>query len=211
MELSDTDYKAINMIDGDYLRVKAQLLENNGDDNKAIEYYRLAALLEDNESIGHIGEYYLNNNISLALAYFNIGVEKEDILSLYNLGTLYFEGKKVDKDLELGHYYYSKALEIIELKDTEEQLKYPYLYFSVAQDIINQANSIEPLFQAYHYLVIAADGFEDGINNGNDKYSHLLKKVVSIMNSKQFDEVREILEHNESNCECGDECSCDHH
>ena len=86
MELSNTDYKAINMIDGDYLRVKAQLLENNGDDNKAIEYYRLAALLEDNESIGHIGEYYLNNNISLALAYFNIGVEKEDILSLYNLG-----------------------------------------------------------------------------------------------------------------------------
>ena len=44
------------------------------------EYLMLAALLGDNESIGSIGEYYIDSNPSLAIAYFNIGTKNYKIL-----------------------------------------------------------------------------------------------------------------------------------
>lgn len=210
MKLTNTDFKAIEMNEGEYLRIKARLLESNGDIENSLVYYNLASILGDSEAIGSLGEYYLNNkNTSLALAYFNIGVSLDDVLSLYNLGTLYFEGKKVDKDPELGHFYYSKALDL--LNDDEEKLKYPSLFFNVAEDISKNALSINDLFQAYDYYLIAADGYDLALHNGKNEYAKKLKEVTSIINSEKFKEVREIMEHDECcDGECDGDCHCGH-
>ena len=210
MKLTNTDYKAIEMMDSDYLLIKARIFKSNNELDKYKEYLYLSATMNNMDATGELGEYYLNNKqTSLALAYFSIGVNNDNILSLYNLGKLYFEGKKVDKDEELGHYYFSKALDLIELEEDEEKLKYPSLYYSVSLDIMNQSKSIESLMKAYEYLLIAADGYALSLNNSESEKK--LKEVTKLINSKEFEDVRHILEHDECDsdeCDCG--CHCNH-
>lgn len=216
MKITKTDYKAIDNLDGEYLRIKARLLENdNKEDSK--EYLMLAALLGDNESIGSIGEYYIDSNPSLAIAYFNIGTKNDDILSLYNLGVIYYEGKGVEKDTELGHYYYAKAIELIG-DDEEEQIKYPTLYLNAAKDIIDNADSIEALFKAYEYLDLAGDGYTAALHSGNKEYEIKFNEVNDLMDSDIFSEVRDIVERDdiysgdddECDEECEGHCHCHH-
>ena len=209
MELSNTDYKVIENKDSEYFIIKARLYKNDEEYESAKEYYNLAVALGDEDALAELGEYYLEveKNVSFAIAYLQMAAKTNNVLALYKLGYIYNNGNDVEEDKELGHYYYSKALDELNNYEDEEKIKYPSLHYEVAKDIIANNDSLEALFQAYDYLEIAHDGFVFALESGIDKYVDKVKEVVDLLDSDIFNEVREIKESDE--CE-DDECHCGH-
>ena len=208
MELSKTDYTVIDSKDSEYFAIKARLYKRDEDYKSAKEYYNLAIALGDIDATAELGELYLDieKEVDLALAYLQIAASSNSILAFYKLGKIYNEGKFVEEDKELGHYYYSKALDELSNYDEDERVKYPSLHLDIAKDIIENNESMESLFQAYDYLEIANDGFVFALNNGLSEYADKLKETQELLDSELFQEIKEIMKSDD--CDCDGECHC---
>ena len=114
MNISDIDFKAIELNDSNLFLNKGVNLYNEGKYNEAMEYYEIAAAMNNSHAISNLGYCYLygrgiTKDEKKALLYFNIAARQNDIDALYKLGTLYLSGTIVEKDNNLALYYLEKA------------------------------------------------------------------------------------------------------
>ncbi|KRL83405.1 tetratricopeptide repeat protein [Ligilactobacillus apodemi] len=147
LKLTTADFNAMNALDADYLLDKGANFYNLGEYGQAVEYYRLAAMLGNVQAIANLGYCYLYGrqikaNLDLALAYFKVAAQKENIDAAYKLGDIYGSTKWGIQDDELSNYYYRQAVNFILGKDSEkaellvwhhELQEYPSLCFALGR------------------------------------------------------------------------------
>ena len=145
--------------------------------------------------------------------YFHIAANFENVDGLYKLGDIYRNGIGVDKDIELGLYYFNLALNNIENNEEVDYRDYPSLYFALAKEYFEDGSYETNLRKAYLYLLNAADGYEYQINNGMNFYRESLESVDKLLGSKMFNGIREEFEQlvMENNKEQGGCCGHCHH
>ena len=104
--LTKADLNAITLDDSNYINNKGANFYNNGQYDKAVEYYRIAAAMGNINAIANLGYCYLygrsiNVNVSEAIAFFTIASSKGDIDAAYKLGDIYSKDKWGVMDKEM--------------------------------------------------------------------------------------------------------------
>ena len=140
--------------------------EANGNYEKALEYYQLAADQEDAEALWFIGSLYyygygVEQSYEKALEYFQRAAEMGNVRALNSIGYMYLDGEGVDQD-------YQKALECIQSAvdqgeiHAQKNMGHMYLYgLGVDQDYE----------KALEYYRLAADqGLGDAFIGLGDLY-----------------------------------------
>ena len=193
-KLTKADYLAIAKEDADYLNEKGANFYKQEDYATAIEYYRIAAAMGNSYSICNLGYCYMyarsiEKNMSLALAYFKIAAERNDVDALYKLGNIYKHGiseEGVEADEELALYYYRTALSQIE-EQFLDKFSYPSLYFSLAKEHLENGKLITDYGMAYRMLKIAKEGYEREIENGVKFRAGVLDSIEEILQDPKFE------------------------
>ena len=194
--LTDADVLAIQRGDDYFLNNKGAKYYVEGNYERAIEYYRLAAAMGNVQSISNLGYCYMyarsiEKNMSLAMAYFIIAAEKNNVDAQYKLGNIYETGADgVEKDEELAIYYYTSAIRTIN-ESYEEPERYPSLYLRVAQAHMPGGMMICDLKAAYQFLQIARRGFEIEKTEGIKYHTDALKATLRLLEESCFDNFRE--------------------
>ena len=200
MKLTRADKAAIQNGDSNYLVNKGIRYYYDQDYEVALDYFHLAAALGNGRAAGYIGHCYMHGEgvpveVDLALSYFRIGMDSRDVESFYRLGKNYCDGVGVEKDHELGVYYYENALaELLENGQLQEQLAYPALFYQLALEKAPGGGMGENLSTSYKYLLIAHTGYTLAIENGAFYYEKDLEEVQEKMNDDMYDGVKEIVE-----------------
>ena len=99
-------------------------------DYNKMKYYYLMAIYNVNQSsnaMAYLGTFYMDDDVlkryDLAKKYLSMGVEKNNLLALNNLGYYY---TVIEKDINLSKKYYSISLEIKQQSDVYFNLGYIY-------------------------------------------------------------------------------------
>lgn len=194
--LTKADYIAIENGDYSYINDKGAKYYNDGDYENAIEYYRLAGSMGCVTSISNLGYCYMYarsipKNMDLAVAYFKIAAQKNNIDALYKLGNIYKKGADgIDADAELSIYYYKKAIDVISEFPYEDSLRYPSLFFSVAKEMMPNGMMLCDLQLAFEFLDRAKTGYEIELQQGIKYHQEALNAVIEAINDECFDEIR---------------------
>lgn len=157
---------------------------------KAIEYYRIAASMNNAQAIANLGYCYMygrgvNVNKDLALVYFMIAARQNNLDALYKMGTFYYSGDGVVKDEKKALKYLNRVLKTVD-EDCKEE--YPSLYFTLAKIYIDGTAVEKNIKKAYKYLKIAEIGYEYQIKCGMNYYEKQLKEVKKLLNDKTFND-----------------------
>lgn len=203
-KLTATDKKVVEENDSTYLLNKGAELYNKGEYEKAVEYYRLAATMGEEQAVTNLGYCYLYGrgieaNLDLAIAYFTIGANNCNVESLYKLGDIYGSDKWNLKDKELSNYYYKKAVTMLTDRDWEgvsivyERVlqDFPSLAYAVARETFIDGSMPTNLETSYQFLNHAKLGYEKAIRNGETIYQANYEKVVEMLENSAYDEIRE--------------------
>ena len=207
-KLTETDMVAIRDGANGYLTNKGASLYKESTYAESVEYYRLAAAMGETHSISNLGYCYLYGrdiepNTSLAIAYFTIAANQEDVDAAYKLGDIYSTDKWGVKDKELSIYYYSLAAEFI---IGDEWLKgqnviyrnqlqdYPSLSYALARETFKGGSMVVNLGLSYQFLKHAEKGYEIALANGNDFYRDSYEGVKELLKNKEYDIVREEVD-----------------
>ncbi|HFU4502020.1 TPA: tetratricopeptide repeat protein [Streptococcus suis] len=204
VELSATDYKAIEANDSRYLNSKGANFYRNGEYGLAAAYYHLAASMGNSDAVSNLGYCYLYGrhtepNLSLAIAYFKLAAKKENIDATYKLGDIYRTTKWGIQDVELSTYYYRLAvsylldepLEVLQDITWCQNLKdYPSLCLVLGKAMLVDGELFVDLDLAYQFLMFAQKGYEIELQNNGTYYQSLYEEVVELLGHSQFDTVR---------------------
>lgn len=195
--LTDTDVLAIERGDDIFLNNKGAKYYAEGNYERAIEYYRLAAAMGNVHSISNLGYCYMyarsiEKNMSLAMAYFKIAAEQNNVDAQYKLGNIYEKGADgVEKNEELAIYYYTLAIQTIDESYEEKPERYPSLYLCVAQAHMPGGKMICDLKAAYQFLQIARRGYEIEKAEGIKYHTNALEATLRLLEDPCFDRIRE--------------------
>lgn len=203
--LTKTDENAILLGDSNYINGKGVQLYSSGTYKDAVEYYRLAASMGNVYSISNLGYCYLYGrdiepNLSLALAYFKIAAGKGSADAAYKLGDVYGSDKWGVKDKETSLYYYRMAASFVigEEWESEEYLsycdelqKYPSLCYALGREMSCGGDMPTDIERAYQFLLHAERGYSIELANGNAMYEKSYNAVVDLLQSAQFDVIRD--------------------
>lgn len=203
-KLTNTDFRAIDDDEFNYLSNKGANLYINEDYSKSIEYYRIAACMGDVQAICNLGYSYLYGrgvdiNYSLAMAYFNIAAKKGDIDAAYKLGYIYSVEDYGVIDPELSVYYYNIAIRNLfkvnenynfSIPYARELDDYPSLCFAYAKELLPDGNMYTDINVSYQFLLHAEIGYKREISNGANMYKENYDKVLELINDSIYDDVR---------------------
>lgn len=204
LQLSATDYKAIEANDSRYLNSKGANLYRDGEYDLAAAYYHLAASMGNSDAISNLGYCYLYGrhtepNLSLAIAYFKTAAKKENIDATYKLGDIYGASRWGIQDEELSIYYYRLAVSYL-LDESLEALhditwyqaleNYPSLCLALGKSMLLDGQLSVNLDLAYQFLMFAQKGYEIELQNNGNYYQSVYEQVVELLGHSQFDTVR---------------------
>lgn len=207
-ELTATDMIAIRDGANGYLTNKGATLYKEETFKESVEYYRLAAAMGETHSISNLGYCYLYGrhiepNTSLAIAYFTIAANQQDVDAAYKLGDIYGSDKWGVKDKELSVYYYSMAAEWIiggawlkgegVIHQTQLQ-EYPSLAYAIARETFPGGTMLTNLKTSYQFLKHAEKGYEMALANGDTFYKDAYDGVKKLLNNKEYDIIREEID-----------------
>lgn len=192
---TETDIEAIKKDDYAYINNKGVEAYLAGKYEIASEYYQVAATMGCDNSMSNLGYYYLYHsnptNPNKALAYFSVAANFENVEAIYKLGDMYRNGIGVEKDIELGLYYFNKALELIENDEDKDYRDYPSLYFALGKEFLEDGAYDTNLRKAYFYLYNSAVGYDLQLSEGMSYYESSFNAVDKLLRSKLFDGIRE--------------------
>lgn len=196
-ELTGGDKLAVSRADSAYFNDKGASCYLKEDYERAVEYYRLAAVLGSDQSLSNLGYCYMYGrgiprNDALAIAYFQLAAEDGDIDAIYKLGDIYRRGAcGVLKDPETASYYFHWAGDIV--GDSPTQLRrYPSLCKALALEKMPGGYLPTDLADAFEYLKLAKEGYEREIDAGAFFYEDSLVEVKDLLNDPVFYELRGI-------------------
>lgn len=205
LNLTETDMNAVLLGDSNYINDKGAKLYRPDTYSESVEYYRLAAAMGNVHSVSNLGYCYLygrdiEQNLSLALAYFKIAAKKCDIDAAYKLGDIYGSDKWGIKDTEQSVYYYTMAVDYIignewyndgSLVYHDELQIYPSLCYALGREFSHGGSMCTNIEFAYQFLKHAEKGYKNEIANGNDMYAKAYEGVIELIANSQFDDIRE--------------------
>lgn len=208
-KLTPTDFAAIASKDANYLLEKGATFYNGGQYHLAIEYYLLAASMGNDIALSNLGYCYLYGrsipiNVSLAVAYFKLAVEKRNCDAAYKLGNIYSSDKWDLKDTELSTYYYSLAASFIMGDDwfltdsilwCSELQEYPSLCYALGIQMSQNGNMGTNSDRSYQFLKHAELGYQKELENGHMFYENSLQGVQKLLANSFYDSVRELYDH----------------
>ncbi len=203
--LTQADKIAIERKDDIYINAKGAKLYRNQSYARAVEYYRLGAVMGNVDSISNLGYCYLYGrdipqDTALAIAYFKIASEKGNPEAAYKLGDIYSRDTWGLEDKELSIYYYSLAVTYIigsdwQLRDNlyyEDALQYyPSLCFALARELATGGELITDISLSYQFLLHAKIGYEKELAHGFEMYRQSYESLQRFMVDSQYDGVRE--------------------
>lgn len=200
MKLTRADKAAVQNGDSSYLVNKGIRYYSDQDYEVAIDYLHLAAVMGNSKAIGYLGSCYMYGKgvpeeSDLGLSYLRIGMDNRDIDSLYRMGKLYCDGDVLEKDPELGIYYYETALaELLENYTVEERVNYPDLFYALSQEKLPEGGMEENLATSYLYLLIAEAGYTILVKKGFYGFEEKLKEVQDKKMDDRYDEDRKTVQ-----------------
>lgn len=206
--LTNADNIAVDLNDSNYINNKGVKLYKPDSYAESVEYYRLAAVMGSTHSISNLGYCYLYGrgiepDLSLAIAYFKVAAKYQDVNAAYKLGDIYGSDKWGVKDKELAIYYYRMAASFIIDDEWEnenaiayntELQDYPSLCFALGRELSIDGDMYTSLDTAYQFLKHAEIGYEYELMNGNTMYQKSYEGVKKLLNSNQFDRIKEKYE-----------------
>lgn len=206
-ELTKADHIAIDHNDHGYLNNKGAEYYSKGKYDLAVEYYRLAAAMGDDQAISNLGHCYLYGrqieaDLSLALAYLKIACDKGNVDAAYKLGDIYGSDKWGIKDRELSVYYYRVAavfmfgddFSLDRIRNDENILSYPSLCFALGREHGLDGQLPTELELSYVYLETARKGYGRELMNGNRMYEQAYNGVLEYLNRPEYQPIREKYE-----------------
>ncbi len=205
IKLSQTDLRAFDLGDANYINNKGAGFYNEQDFVKAVEYYRLAATMGNVQAVSNLGYCYLYGrsieaNTELAIAYFRLAAEKQNVDAAYKLGDIYGSEKWGYKDRELAVYYYRMAASWLIGKEWEEYgaivwedklSRYPSLCYALGRELSPGGTMTTNIELSYAFLKHAERGYEIELQNGSGFYAKSLEGVKALLVNPQYDLVRE--------------------
>lgn len=205
IDLTKTDLNAITLGDYNYINNKGVKFYTEGQYDKAVEYYRIAAAMGNVKATANLGYCYLYGrsidvNVSEAIAMFIIASSKRDVDAAYKLGDIYSRDKWGVLDKELSVYYYRMAASYIideEWEGRHEILwhsklqRYPSLCFALARELAPGGEMATNIELSYQFLKHAELGYEKELANGADFYKESYENVINMLKSEFYDIVRE--------------------
>lgn len=204
MNLSEADKNAINLSDSDYILNKGAKLYNEGKYEEAIEYYRIASAMGNTIATSNLGYCYMygrsvDKNINLAIAYFKIASQDDNVDALHKLGDIYNRGcDEIKEDKELAMYYFDKAISILdEAENLFDEFAYPSLFYTMSKEYMGNGSKNPSDLKALEYLLIAKIGYEEEIENGATYYQKAYEEVCRLLEREDMKEAREDYEDNE--------------
>ena len=202
--LTAADYNAISLNDMHFINNKGAALYKEDTYYESVEYYRLASAMGDSHATSNLGYCNLygrsiEQNLSLAIAYFKIAAMKKDVDAAYKLGDIYGSDKWGIKDSEISVYYYTKAAEFLtgsdsvycDVYDCRDLQIYPSLCFALGREMLPGGNMSTDIETAYQYLKHAEIGYERELANGGNMYKNAYSGVVKLIEDNIFDDIRE--------------------
>lgn len=98
LNLTAADMAAISKGDSDYINGKGAKHYSDEEYKLAVEYYHIGASMGNVDSISNLGYCYLygrdiEQNISLAMAYFKVAADRKSADAAYKLGDIYGSDK----------------------------------------------------------------------------------------------------------------------
>lgn len=195
MKISNVDLKAIEQNDSNYFLNIGANLYNKGMYKEAMEYYNIAASMNNSHAISNLGYCYLygrgvEKQEKKALIYFEIAARQNDIDALYKLGTFYLSGIIVEKDRKIAMYFLEKAKKEAIIQNDGELINYPSLCFTLAKECMKENNY--DIDEVYDLLDNAKYGYEFEIEiNGAEYYRKNYEEVNKILDNEIFDEYKE--------------------
>ena len=206
--LTATDMVAIRDGANGYLTNKGAKLYKEDTYYQSVEYYRLAAAMGEVQSISNLGYCYLygrdiEQNTSVAIAYFTIAANRENVDAAYKLGDIYGSDKWGVKDKELSLYYYNLAADYLIEADWregytvawEERLnRYPSLCFALARETFPGGDMNTDIKISYEFLKHAEYGYDEAIKNGDDFYEAPRQAVLDMLECSEYDGIREEID-----------------
>lgn len=202
-KLTATDVTAIKNDDSNYINQKGADLYVEGTYKDAVEYYRVASAMGNDNAISNLGYCYLYGrdiepNLSLALAYFEIAAKKQNVEAAYKLGDIYGSDKWGIKDKELSIYYYRMAASYLIDEDwsgysisyTDSLDNYPSLCYALGRELMPSGDMATDLDQAYQFLKHAEIGYKRELDNGASFYEKTYAGVLELLQDKVFDNIR---------------------
>lgn len=156
------------------------------------------------DAAANLGYCYLygrdiEQNTSLAIAYFKIAAEQGNVDAAYKLGDIYSSDKWNVKDTDLSLYYYNEAFNFVinEDRDTESIVyctdlqRYPSLCYALGRELSESGRMLTDIRAAYQLLKHAEIGYQTEINNGAKMYENAYEGVKELLKDSQFDKIRE--------------------
>ena len=212
LKLTNTDLIAIDKADSNYINSKGAKLYVEPTYKDAVEYYRLAASMGDAHATSNLGYCYLygrgiDANLSFAIAYFKIASMRQDIDACYKLGDIYSSDKWGVQDNEMSIYYYRMAMSFILHNEDDDddwnkntilwcsKLKeYPSLSFALGRELLCGKYMTKDVTISYLFLKHAYQGYSEALMNDNDMYKECFESVKELLNSSEYDPIREELD-----------------
>lgn len=205
--LTKADQIAVDHNDHGYLNNKGAEYYSQGKYDLAVEYYRIAAAMGDDQSVSNLGYCYLYGrqieaDLSLALAYFKIACDKGNVDAAYKLGDIYGSDKWGVKDRELSVYYYRVAAVFMlgddcsleRIMNDESLQRYPSLCFALGREHGLDGKLLTELELSYAYLQSARKGYELELMNGNRMHEQAYNGVLEYLNRPEYQPIREKYE-----------------
>ncbi|MCF0111747.1 MAG: sel1 repeat family protein [Erysipelotrichaceae bacterium] len=205
IELTKTDFNAITRNDSNYINNKGAKYYTDGQYDKAVEYYRIAAAMGNVQAINNLGYCYLYGrsievNVSEAIAMFTIASARGNADAAYKLGDMYSRDKWGLRDPELSVYYYRMAASYIIDDEWEgrkslvwesELQRYPSLCFALARELSPDGQMATNIEVSYQFLKHAELGYQKELENGAGFYRDVYANAMEMMKAPYYDLVRE--------------------
>ena len=116
--LGETVTQTVEVLDrGEAYLSKAREYEEQGDDSKAFDNYRIAAESGNAEAQVELGEMYtdgevVEENLQEAAYWYQKAADQDNAIALKNLGAFYYYGNGVSEDVEKGIALIQKAVDL---------------------------------------------------------------------------------------------------
>jgi hypothetical protein len=195
MNITNVYFKAVEENDSNYFLNKGAELYNQGKYNEAIEYYEIAAIMNNAQAINNLGYCYLygrgiSKDEKKAILYFEIAAKQNNIDALYKIGTFYLSGTVVEKDNNLALYFLNRATDEI-LEQKREIIEFPSLCYTLANEYMKDIDNYS-LIEIYDLLINAKDGYEYEIEeNGATYYQKNYDEVLKMLENPKFEEFKD--------------------
>ena len=127
-------------------------------------------------------------------------LKHENVDAAYKLGDIYGSDKWGIKDKELSVYYYRMAASFVIGEEWENEFaisynrelqNYPSLCFALGRELSTDGDMYTDLDRAYQFLKHVEAGYKRELLNGNIMYQKSYEGVISLLNSKQFSDIKE--------------------